>query len=67
LSTNLITKALRLIFLRTGKYDYLDPAGWKPTRPAYEEQMKQLTVKLFGSPKGQQQRDSVALNAPSSH
>jgi hypothetical protein len=29
--------------------------------------MKQLTVELFGSPKGQQQRDSVALNAPPSH
>jgi hypothetical protein len=53
LSTNLITRALRFIVLRTGKYDYRDPAGWKPTRPAYKEQMKQLTVELFGSPKGQ--------------
>jgi len=32
----------RFIFLWTGKYDYRDPTGWGATRPAYEEQMKQL-------------------------
>lgn len=30
----------------TGKYDYRDPTGWSATRPAYEEQMKQLQVWL---------------------
>jgi len=33
---------VRFIFLWTGKYDYRDPTGWGATRPAYEEQMKQL-------------------------
>lgn len=33
---------VRFIFLWTGKYDYREPTGWVATRPAYEEQMKQL-------------------------
>jgi hypothetical protein len=37
---------VRFIFLWTGKYDYRDPTGWGATRPAYEEQMKQLKVWL---------------------
>jgi Calcineurin-like phosphoesterase len=37
---------VRFIFLWTGKYDYRDPTGWVGTRPAYEEQMKQLKVWL---------------------
>jgi hypothetical protein len=37
---------VRFIFLWTGKYDYRDPTGWGATRPAYEEQMKQLTAWL---------------------
>ena len=32
----------RFIFLWTGKYDYRSPTAWDATRPAYEEQMKQL-------------------------
>jgi hypothetical protein len=32
----------RFIFLWTGKYDYRSPSAWGATRPAYEEQMKQL-------------------------
>ena len=34
----------RFIFLWTGKYDYREPTAWSATRPAYEEQMKQLQV-----------------------
>ena len=37
---------VRFIFLWTGKYDYRDPTGWGATRPAYEEQMKQLKLWL---------------------
>jgi hypothetical protein len=37
---------VRFIFLWTGKYDYRNPTGWSATRPAYEEQMKQLQVWL---------------------
>jgi hypothetical protein len=33
---------VRFIFLWTGQYDYREPTGWVATRPAYEEQMKQL-------------------------
>jgi Calcineurin-like phosphoesterase len=33
---------VRFIFLWTGHYDYREPTGWVATRPAYEEQMKQL-------------------------
>ena len=33
---------VRFIFLWTGQYDYREPTGWSATRPAYEEQMKQL-------------------------
>jgi hypothetical protein len=33
---------VRFIFLWTGKYDYRSPTAWSATRPAYEEQMKQL-------------------------
>ncbi len=32
----------RFIFLWTGKYNYRGPTAWEATRPAYEEQMKQL-------------------------
>ena len=32
----------RFIFLWTGPYDYRQPTGWSSTRPAYEEQMKEL-------------------------
>jgi hypothetical protein len=32
----------RFIFLWTGKYDYRAPTAWGATRPAYEDQMKQL-------------------------
>jgi Calcineurin-like phosphoesterase len=36
----------RFIFLWTGKYDYREPTAWSATRPAYEEQMKQLKAWL---------------------
>jgi hypothetical protein len=36
----------RFIFLWTGQYDYREPTGWVATRPAYEEQMKQLRAWL---------------------
>jgi hypothetical protein len=36
----------RFIFLWTGKYDYRSPTAWSATRPAYEEQMKQLKAWL---------------------
>ena len=32
----------RFIFLWTGKYDTREPTAWSATRPAFEEQMKQL-------------------------
>jgi hypothetical protein len=32
----------RFIFLWTGKYDYRSPTAWDATRPAYDEQVKQL-------------------------
>jgi hypothetical protein len=34
---------VRFIFLWTGKYDAHEPTAWSATRPAYEEQMQQLT------------------------
>jgi len=37
---------VRFIFLWTGKYDYRSPTAWSATRPAYEEQMKQLKAWL---------------------
>src|SRR6516164_3035099 len=37
---------VRFIFLWTGKYDYRAPSAWSATRPAYEEQMKQLKAWL---------------------
>jgi Calcineurin-like phosphoesterase len=37
---------VRFIFLWTGAYDYRDPTAWGSTRPAYEDQMKQLQVWL---------------------
>ena len=37
---------VRFIFLWTGKYDYREPTAWSATRPAYEEQMKQLKAWL---------------------
>jgi hypothetical protein len=39
----------RFIFLWTGAYDYRAPSGWQATRPAYEEQMKQLRSWLDGA------------------
>jgi calcineurin-like phosphoesterase family protein len=37
---------VRFIFLWTGQYDYREPTAWVATRPAYEEQMKQLRAWL---------------------
>jgi Calcineurin-like phosphoesterase len=37
---------VRFIFLWTGAYDYRDPTAWGSTRPAYEDQMKQLQMWL---------------------
>ena len=54
----------RFIFLWTGKYDYRDPTGWSATRPAYEEQMKQLKQWLDEAKAKGTKKVFIAFHAP---
>src|SRR5713101_4629854 len=54
----------RFIFLWTGKYDYRDPTGWSATRPAYEEQMKQLKVWLDEAKAAGTKKVFIAFHCP---
>jgi hypothetical protein len=55
---------VRFIFLWTGKYDYRDPTGWSATRPAYEEQMKQLRLWLDEAKAKGIKKVFIAFHAP---
>jgi len=55
---------VRFIFLWTGKYDYRDPSGWGATRPAYEEQMKQLQQWLDEAKASGTKKVFIAFHAP---
>jgi hypothetical protein len=55
---------VRFIFLWTGKYDYRDPTGWGATRPAYEEQMKQLTAWLDEAKANGTRKVFISFHAP---
>jgi Calcineurin-like phosphoesterase len=57
-------RGVRFIFLWTGKYDYRDPTGWSATRPAYEEQMKQLKVWLDEAKTKGIKKAFIAFHAP---
>jgi hypothetical protein len=54
----------RFIFLWTGKYDYRSPSAWGATRPAYEEQMKQLQVWLDEAKAAGTRKIFIAFHAP---
>ncbi len=54
----------RFIFLWTGKYDYRNPTGWSATRPAYEEQMKQLQAWLGEARAKGIKKVFIAFHAP---
>jgi hypothetical protein len=55
---------VRFIFLWTGKYDYRDPTGWGATRPAYEEQMKQLATWLDEAKAKGTKKVFISFHAP---
>jgi hypothetical protein len=55
---------VRFIFLWTGKYDYRDPSGWGATRPAYEEQMKQLQQWLDEAKANGTKKVFISFHAP---
>jgi hypothetical protein len=55
---------VRFIFLWTGKYDYRVPSGWEATRPAYEEQMKQLQQWLDEAKAAGTKKVFIAFHAP---
>src|SRR5271169_563639 len=57
-------QGVRFIFLWTGKYDYRDPSGWGATRPAYEEQMKQLQAWLDEAKANGTKKVFIAFHAP---
>jgi Calcineurin-like phosphoesterase len=57
-------KGVRFIFLWTGKYDYREPSGWGATRPAYEEQMKQLQQWLDQSKANGTKKVFISFHAP---
>jgi hypothetical protein len=57
-------KGTRFIFLWTGKYDYRSPSSWDATRPAYEEQMKQLRAWLDEAKANGERRVFVTFHAP---
>jgi Calcineurin-like phosphoesterase len=56
--------SVRFIFLWTGKYDYRDPTGWGATRPAYEEQMKQLQTWMDDAKTKGIKKVFIAFHAP---
>jgi hypothetical protein len=57
-------KGARFIFLWTGKYDYRSPSSWGATRPAYQEQMKQLVTWLDEAKATGVRKVFVAFHAP---
>jgi hypothetical protein len=57
-------EGVRFIFLWTGKYDYRDPSGWGGTRPAYEEQMKQLQQWLDEAKANGTKKVFISFHAP---
>jgi len=57
-------EGVRFIFLWTGKYDYRDPSGWGATRPAYEEQMKQLQQWLEEAKANGTKKAFISFHAP---
>jgi Calcineurin-like phosphoesterase len=57
-------RGVRFIFLWTGKYDYRDPTGWEATRPAYEEQMKQLQAWLDEAKANGTRKVFISFHAP---
>ena len=57
-------QGVRFIFLWTGKYDYRDPSGWGATRPAYEEQMKQLQQWLDEAKANGTKKVFISFHAP---
>jgi hypothetical protein len=57
-------EGVRFIFLWTGKYDYRDPSGWAATRPAYEEQMKQLQQWLDEAKANGTKKVFISFHAP---
>jgi len=57
-------EGVRFIFLWTGKYDYRDPSGWGATRPAYEEQMKQLQQWLEEAKANGTKKVFISFHAP---
>ena len=54
----------RFIFLWTGKYDYRAPTAWDATRPAYEEQMKQLKQWLDEAKAAGTKKVFIAFHCP---
>jgi hypothetical protein len=54
----------RFIFLWTGKYDYRAPTSWDATRPAFEEQMKQLRAWLDEAKAAGTKKVFVAFHSP---
>jgi hypothetical protein len=57
-------EGVRFIFLWTGKYDYRDQSGWGATRPAYEEQMKQLQQWLDEAKANGTKKVFISFHAP---
>ena len=57
-------EGVRFIFLWTGKYDYRSPSSWGATRPAYEEQMKQLKVWLDEAKAKGTKKVFISFHAP---
>jgi len=57
-------EGVRFIFLWTGAYNYRDPSGWGATRPAYEEQMKQLQVWLDEAKAKGTKKVFISFHAP---
>jgi Calcineurin-like phosphoesterase len=57
-------KGVRFIFLWTGKYDYRDPSGWGATRPAYDQQMKQLQQWLDEAKANGTKKVFISFHAP---
>ncbi len=57
-------EGVRFIFLWTGKYDYRDPTSWDATRPAFEEQMKQLKIWLDDAKAKGTKKVFIAFHSP---
>jgi hypothetical protein len=57
-------EGVRFIFLWTGPYNYRDPSGWGATRPAYEEQMKQLQAWLDEAKAQGTKKVFISFHAP---